>query len=409
MNILIVSQYYWPENFRINELSRELVKLGNNVTVLTGLPNYPEGKIYKDFKKNKSNFKLYNGVNIIRVPIIPRKKGKFNLLINYISFTFSACFFGIIKILNKKFDLLFVFQTSPVTIGIPSTLISKIKKIPQVFWVLDIWPETLKSVGIKNPIVISLTKLLVNNIYKNCDLVLAQSRSFENNIKKYKSIKNNIDYFPAWSEFSLNVSNQKKAPEIKSKKDIFTLMYTGNIGEAQNFPAILKAIEILSSKKIKKFRLIIVGNGSKKEWLINEINKKKLEHLIETYDMYPFEKMPSIFAHADALLVSLSDQIAFNMTIPGKVQAYLATGIPILGMINGETAQVIKESKSGYSCNAGDYKQLSELIILLINEDKNKLKEMGLNGINYSEREFNKKNLILKLNNIFKKTLNEYS
>ena len=149
MNILIVSQYYWPENFRINELSRELVKLGNNVTVLTGLPNYPEGKIYKGFSKNKSDFQFYNGVNIIRVPIIPRKKGKFNLLINYISFTFSACFFGIIKILNKKFDLLFVFQTSPVTIGIPSTLISKIKKIPQVFWVLDIWPETLKSVDKK--------------------------------------------------------------------------------------------------------------------------------------------------------------------------------------------------------------------------------------------------------------------
>jgi len=406
MKILILSQYFWPENFRINEIAMELINLGNKVTVITGKPNYPEGKIYDEFLKDKKFFCNYNSVKIIRVPIIPRGKGRVNLLINYISFVLSACTYGLFKLRNKKFDLIFVFQTSPVLVGIPSSLISKIKRIPQVFWVLDIWPETLESLGIKNKFLIEIVRNLVKKIYLNCDVILAQSKSFVKNIKSYKSLKSKqILYFPVWSELNYDSRLIEKYPSIKTKK-VFTILFAGNIGKAQDFESVIKAIKFLSTK-VKDFRLVIVGEGSKKEWLIKATKENKLEKIIEIYKKIPLEKMPSIFTHADALLVTLSDQIAFNMTIPGKVQTYLSTGIPIIGMLNGEGASTIHESGAGFACDAGDYIGLAELIIKMKNTDNKTRSEMGLLGKIYSEKEFNKKVLMIKLNNIFKELVDK--
>ena len=248
MKILILSQYFWPENFRINEIAMELTNLGNKVTVLTGKLNYPEGKIYNEFLKDKKFFCNYNSVNITRIPIIPRRKGRINLLINYISFVLSACTYGLYKLRDEKFDLIFVFQTSPVLVGIPSSLISKIKRIPQVFWVLDIWPETLESVGIKNKFIIEIVRNLVRKIYLNCDVILAQSKSFVKNIKRYKSLKSKqILYFPVWSELNYDSRLIEKYPAIKTKK-VFTILFAGNIGKAQDFESVIKAIKFLSKK-----------------------------------------------------------------------------------------------------------------------------------------------------------------
>ena len=402
MNILIISQYFWPENFRINEISNELSKLGNKVSVLTGMPNYPEGFFYKDFLKNKSSYSKYKNVNIYRVPIIPRRRNKFNLLINYISFVISASIFGLFKIKKNDYDIIFVFQTSPVFVGIASSIISKTKNIPQIIWVLDIWPETLISVGITNKVIINFVRKIVNNIYSCSFLVIAQSKSFVENIKKYKSIKNNVFYFPVWSEFSLNLTKQKKAKEIKVRKNCFTIIFAGNIGEAQDFPTILNAIEYLSNKRFNDFRLLVIGDGRKKKWLIKNIKERGLEKYVEIYKKFPLSKMPSIFLHGDALLVSLSDQIAFNMTIPGKVQTYLSTGLPILGLLNGEGANLIEEAGAGYTCNVGNYKDLANLIIRLKNDPKDLRRKMGQRGKIFGASKFNKKKLMCKLNKIFK-------
>ena len=179
LNILIVSQYYWPENFRINELSYELKKLGHNVTVLTGYPNYPSGKIFKEFLNNKKKYTSYKGIRIIRVPIIPRGGTKKQLIINYLSFVFSATFIGIFKLINLKCDNVIVFQTSPVFVGIPSSIISFIKNSSQIIWVLDLWPETLSALGIiKRKWQIKILRIIVNFIYSRCDLILTQSKRF---------------------------------------------------------------------------------------------------------------------------------------------------------------------------------------------------------------------------------------
>ena len=398
MKILVVTQYFWPENFRINELCEEFIKLGHDVTVLTGLPNYPKGEIYYEFKQNKNKFNRYKNVKVIRVPIYPRGKNKLNLAINYLSFLVNSIFLGYFKIKEKKFDIVFTFQLSPVTVGITSIFFSFINKCPNVLWVLDLWPDTLVALNIINKIwQIKLSKLLVNWIYSNCDLILAQSMSILYEIKKNESIKENVYFLPSWGEFDFFKKKSKPAREVKHK-DIFTLLFAGNIGEAQDFPSILKAVETLRTQNINNFRLILIGDGSKKEWLKKEIKKLKIDQYFELHKSYPLERMPSFFEHADALLISLLDRDVFNITIPGKVQFYLSSGIPIIGMICGEGAEIIKKSKAGLICNSGDHIGFSKIITKFINLNKNDLKEMGSNGKKYASEEFLKEKIINKLN-----------
>ena len=396
MKILIVSQYYWPENFRINEISSELKKEGNDVVILTGYPNYPEGKINEDFLKNPLKYSNYKGIKIIRVPIIPRGKKNLQLIFNYFSFVVSAIFIGIFKLRKYSFDMIFVFQTSPVFVGIPSSLIAFIKKCPQVFYVLDLWPETLTALGIiKSKWQLLIIRNIVKLIYSRCDLILVQSKKFVKEIKKYS--KNKVLYFPAWVESEFINSPKGLAKEITCRENIFTIMFAGNIGKAQDFESLLKAAEYLVNNYFIKFRIIIIGEGSEKEWLIKEVKEKKLSNFFKILGRYPLNRMPSFFSHADVLLVSLSNKDVFNMTIPGKIQTYLASGKPIIGMLNGEGANIIRESKAGYTCNSGDYKELAKLIIKMSKLNPQSKSLLGKNGLDYCEKEFNKKLLINKL------------
>ena len=407
MRILIITQYFWPENFRINEVSEELVKLGHKVHILTGHPNYPKGVIYPEFKKNYKRFSQYKGIEIIRVPIFSRKRNNFSLALNYISFLLSSIFIGYFKLKDKEFDIIFTCQLSPVTIGITSAFFSKIRNIPQIFWVQDLWPDTLVALNILNKSwQINFFKILVNWIYSKCDLILAQSKNILKEINNYTSVKDNVYYFPTWGESDLFLNIAPLAPEIKTK-DVFTIIFAGNIGEAQDFPNLIKAVQNTISNNIKNFRIIIVGDGSKKEWVISEVKKLNIEEYFEFYNSYPLKRMPSFFRHADALLVSLLDKEVFNMTIPGKIQFYLSSGIPIIGMICGAGAEVINKSKGGFVCDSGDYLNLSRIIQKIISLDKKDLHKIGLKGKKYADKEFSKKTLIKKLNKILIKTLRD--
>jgi len=406
LRILIITQYYWPENFRINEVSEELIKLGHKVYILTGYPNYPKGEIYSEFKKNYKKFSKYKGAVIIRVPILSRKKNNLNLALNYISFLLSSIFVGYFKLKGREFDIIFTCQLSPVTIGITSAFFAKIRNIPQIFWVQDLWPDTLVALNIlsKNW-QINFFKILVNWIYSRCDLILAQSKNILKEIKNYSSVRDNIYYFPTWGESDLFLKIASPAPEIKPK-DVFTIVFAGNIGEAQDLPNLIKAVQNMILNNIKNFRIIFIGDGSKKEWVINEVKKLNIEQYFEFYKSYPLERMPSFFRHADALLVSLLNKKVFNMTIPGKIPFYLASGIPIIGVICGAGAEVIKKSKGGFVCDSGDYLSLSKLMQKIIRLDKKDLKKIGLQGKEYADKEFSKQILIKRLNKMFIETLN---
>ena len=399
MNILIISQYFWPENFRINQLSAALQKKGNKVTVLTGLPNYPEGKIYKSYAKSPQNYLKYDEVEIIRIPLLPRGKNKFFLLLNYFSFCLSACTLGYLKIWKRNFDVIFVFQTSPVLVGIPSTLISFLKKTPQVIWILDLWPESLEALGIlKYSWQKFFLRKLVNFIYFRCSYILCQSKSFIKEISKQNIDPNKLIFFPAWADTEIFIKSNLYAPEIKAKEGFFNIIFTGNIGEAQDFPSIIKAFKIIKERNIKNVRLIIIGDGRMKDWVKKEVELQNLSEIIEIHGKYPLQRMNSFFKHADALLVSLSNKKLFSMTIPGKIQTYLATGIPIIGMINGEAANLLLEAKAGKVCDAGDYHNLANIIESLSRENKSILMRYGQNGKKFCLKLFNKNNLINKLN-----------
>tara|TARA_B100001248_G_scaffold89409_1_gene65972 strand:+ start:24296 stop:25519 length:1224 start_codon:yes stop_codon:yes gene_type:complete len=407
MNVLIISQYFWPENFRINDLVTELKQNQINVTILTGIPNYPEGKVFSEFKNNKVKFKKYFDFDIVRIPIISRGKSRFKLFLNYLSFVISASVIGPYKLRGKKFDLIFVYEPSPITVALPAILISKLRNIPIVLWVLDLWPDTLKALGVINSkILLKLIRFMVNFIYDNCKIILGQSYSFVEEIRKYCLDKNKVIYFPSWSEEIFLENNVKKAKEINNDKDSFNILFAGNIGESQNFESLVKAATLLNKEKlIKNIRFIIVGNGRMYHWLKQQTIDKKLTHMFHFLGEFPLERMPSFYAHADAFFISLKDDPILSLTLPAKIQTYMSFGRPVIGMINGEAAKTVNLAKCGFISKAGDYHSFVKNVHLIMKKPMLERIELGNNGKTYSKNHFNRKKLIGKLLLIFKKTV----
>lgn len=400
MNILIVTQYFWPENFKINDLASELVQRGHNVTVLTGVPNYPDGLVFQEFLDNPAYFSHYEGADIIRASLFPRGSSRTHLILNYLSFVFSASFQGLWKLRGRQFDIIFANQLSPVTIGIPAAVMRFFKRAPLVLWVQDLWPESLQATGVvRSRTMLWVVGKLVSLIYNRCDLILAQSKSFIMHIQKYAGSRIRVLYFPNWAESIYEASHAIAAPEVPLKPESFDIMFAGNIGEAQDFPAILDAAEILKSEL--KIRWLIVGGGRMDGWVFTEIKKRNLHNCVLMLGRYPVDRMPSFFKHSNVLLVSLKDEPIFSMTIPSKLQTYLAAGKPVLGMINGEGAMVIKESGSGVVCSAGNSQLLADAVLRLSAMSTEELEDMGKNGLEYSKREFDRSNLISRLELMF--------
>lgn len=396
MRLLIVSQYFWPENFRINDLVSELIRRGHEVTVLTGKPNYPDGKVFPKFLENPENFLIYEGANIVRVPIWARGSGRASLFLNYLSYALSASLFGMFHLRDKQFDAIFVFEPSPVTVGLPAIMLRRFKRCPIAFWVLDQWPETLAAIGVvKSRVVLRLVGWLVSFIYARCDLILAQSKSLMTQIKKYCNDQGSICYFPSWDDSGYAGASVEPAPEVPVMEESFNILFAGNIGEAQDFSAILDAAELLIA--YKKIRWLIVGDGRKASWVREEAARRGLQENFILLGRYPVYRMPSFYQHADGLLVSLKSDPVFSMTLPGKVQSYLAAGIPILGMLDGEGARVIQDAEAGFVCPAGDSRALAEAVLCLSQLTVAERQAMGERGQAYSRREFDRDVLISRL------------
>ncbi len=398
MRILIISQYFWPETFRINDLCSELVQRNHHVTVLTGKPNYPGGDVFPEFESDPSKYGQYKGARVVRVPMLARGQGNsLRLLMNYLSFAFSASLWGWIKLRKLEFDIIFVFQASPVTVGLPAIFLKKIKKIPVVLWVLDLWPETLEALGvIKSKFILGLIGRMVSLIYNGCDLVLGQSRAFLDGIALHCREREKIKYFPSWSEdiFSSQVSGETE--EIAKFNGAFKVLFAGNVGEAQDFPSLIKAAEHLKSENAC-VKFFIVGDGRMLSWVKQQVVEKGLENYIYLLGRHPLEEMPVFYASADALLVCLKKSKVFSMTIPGKLQTYMMAGKPILAMLDGEGARVVNEANAGHSCNAEDFRVLADNVVAMSNLKEVELEVLGNNARNYAHREFEREVLISQL------------
>ena len=400
MKILIVSQYFWPENLKINDVAKGLVEKGYDVSVLTGLPNYPNGKIYNGYSFPKNKKENHEGITIYRSLVIPRGKGSsLRLFLNY----FSLALLASLRVLfiKKKFDKIFVYQASPVTIGIPAVVAKYRFRAPIYFWVQDLWPESIVAAGgVKNKHVIKIVDSLTRFLYKESKKILVQSRAFIPYILKQKVSSNKIIYLPNSTEkFYVKVNPNGKYKKIMPK-DGPTLMFAGNIGEAQGFGTIIKSAKYLNDSKVK-VNWVILGDGRQRESLEKKINELDLQNNFFFLGSYPSEEMPYFFAYADAMLVTLKKSLIFSMTIPNKIQSYMACSKPIIANLDGEGGRVVLEAKCGMVSPSEDFISFSKSIIDFLELSSIKKDQMGENARLYFKDEFEREKQLYKLINIF--------
>ncbi len=394
MHILIVTQYFWPENFRINDLSLGLLQRGHQVTVLTGVPNYPEGSFFSGygyFNKQQD----YQGVKVLRVPLFPRGNGGgVRLALNYISFALAASTLGTL-LCRGRFDQILVYEPSPITVGIPALILKKLKSAPVLFWVQDLWPESLSATGaVRSKKVLDLVACLVKFIYRRCDRILIQANSFFDSVLQQGGAKDRIFYFPnsAESLFTMPVPNCIQIPQLP---DGFKILFAGNIGVAQDFETIIAAAERMQCHKDIKW--IIVGDGRVRGWAEAEVKKRELTNNVYFLGRYPLEAMPAFFSQADALLVTLKREPIFSLTIPAKVQSYLACGKPIIGSLDGEGAKIVDDAGAGFTCQAGDPDALAQAVLKMHEASEPEREKMGEMARKYYETNFDRDMLLDRL------------
>lgn len=399
MKILIVSQYFWPENFRINELVTSLHEEKIEVEVLTGKPNYPEGVIYSGYKLWNYKIEKFNEVPVHRIPVFPRGKNKKELIINYISFVFFSTLFAPWIFRKKKIDLIFVFAPSPIIQAIPAIFLKRIKKIPLLLWVQDLWPESVTATGyISNKFVLKGIEFLVRWIYKNSNVLLIQSKAFRAKIKNFSDNKH-IIYFPN-SFISKDNVNPIELEKINEFNCEFPILFAGNLGHAQSLKTIITAAKKLRNKQ--NIRFIMMGHGSLRHWMSKEAIQYNLNNIF-FLDPLPVNMMPSVMAQAAALLVTLSDTEIFRLTIPSKIQAYLAAGKPILACLNGEGAEIVKEAQAGLVIPAENGESLADAILKLSEMSEETRLSMGNNGKKFYRENFSHEKLVQDLIGYFYK------
>ncbi len=400
MRICIFTNHFYPEDFKINDIAFDLAKKGFDVTVLTAIPDYPKGKYYDGYSLFKRRREIVNGVKVIRLPIIPRGKGgDFRLTLNYLSYFFCLSIFSFFHSLNNKYDRVFVHLTSPFFIGVCARKFSKRQKIPLLFWVLDLWPESLISIGgISNPLIIKSQIKMVQKVYKQCDKILIGSKGFEKSICEKGDFKNKIVYFPNWAEdiegecpsdFDLT-----KIKPFDNNKN-FIILFAGNLGRAQNLDAVIEAAKLIKDNKNIKF--VFVGDGRQRESLLRLSNEYGLDETVFFPGRFPLKTMPVFMQYATVLLFSLKDELCFNLTVPAKVQFYMSQEKPILAMINGDGADLVREADCGISVAAGDSKGLAESIVKMAAMNKTDLNRLGKNGKSYYLKNFTKEQRIDQL------------
>ncbi|MPL77464.1 hypothetical protein SDC9_23320 [bioreactor metagenome] len=385
--ILLVTQYFYPENFKSNDIAFELQKRGYQVDALVGIPNYPEGEYYKGYGIFKKRIETINGVRVYRAFQTPRgrKATGLGLSINYLTYAFFASIWALFfAILKKRYDAIIVHQTSPITQAYPALLISKIRKIPIYMWVLDIWPDAMTSGGgIKNKRILSFMNNRVKGIYNSCHKILISSKRMSDSILSKGDFKDKIIYFPNWAEKIFENPTYKEIPELPTG---YRIMIAGNLGKSQNFETIMKAISLLKETEIK---WILIGDGSQKKWIEEYIEENNLKNCVFLLGKFPIEFIPSFYSKTDALLFSLKNTFPhLKMVVPSRLQTYMSSGKPILAMIDGGAAELIQESDCGLSVNAADYEGFARLIKYYVLKNKEEFAQKGENGKKYFDKYF---------------------
>jgi glycosyltransferase involved in cell wall biosynthesis len=392
MKVLIFGQYFWPENFRINEIAEGIDSRGHGVEVMTGNPNYPGGKIFPGYRAWFIKHEFWKNISIYRLPIVTRgNKSAIRLTLNYISYIVSALLFAPLILRKKKYDLIFVYGVSPIFQVIPASFLGWLKGVPVVLWVQDLWPQSAEATGyINSTWALKILESLVRFSYAHTDMILVQSKAFIVPVSKLAP-KIPVLYYPNSVDKAFFTPKKLTVSEIDSLISGFSVLFAGNVGEAQSMTTIVDAAEkLLSYKEIK---IVIIGTGSKIDWLSKEIKKRCLSNIF-LEGSYPIEVMPIFMRKASVLLVSLTNQPIFSLTVPNKIQAYLAVGRPIIASLNGVGAEIINEANAGLSVLAEDSNALAQAILKIYKMTDEERLQLGKNGRAYFKANFDEDSLI---------------
>jgi glycosyltransferase involved in cell wall biosynthesis len=394
LRILIVSQYFWPEGFRINEVAKTLLDKGVEVEVLTGKPNYPQGEIFSGYRAWGCQQQNHQGISINRIPLLARRKGAFRLALNYLSFVVSGLLLAPWLLRDKKFDVIFVYGTSPILQAIPAIFLGWLKGCLVVLNVQDLWPESLSATGyVENRTALNLVEKVVRYIYRNSDLLLVQSRAFEGAVSALAS-GTPVVYYPNSVDASFAVRTTSVVPDVAGLGNGFSVMFAGNIGAAQAVGVIVEAAALL--REYSDISFVVLGDGSARAGMLAEVKKRGLSNL-HLPGRFPVETMPGFMQKASVLLVTLTDQPIFALTVPNKVQAYMAAGRPIIACLNGEGARLVVEAGAGLATPAEDASALADTILRLYRLSPSERDTMGSNGRRYYQEHFNHEHLIDQL------------
>ena len=386
MKILVLSHYFWPESFRINEVVQSLCDEGCSVTVLTGQPNYPQGKVFHGYSAASFGVQQHEaGYSILRVPLVPRGRGgSLGLVLNYLSFIMSAAVFGPWLLRGQCVDVILVYAPSPILQAIPAVWLKWVKGAKLVTWIQDLWPESLSATGfVRNPKILGAVAAVVRWIYRKSDLLLVQSQAFIEPVVQMAG-RTPVIYHPNPGEFAFSKPSINSLCPLKLDPG-FNVVFAGNLGTVQALETLLDAAEILLP--CLEIRLVLIGSGSRSAWLEKQVMQRQLKN-VRLPGHFSVDVMPGILSQASALIVSLVRSPIMSLTVPAKVQVYLASGRPIIAALDGEGARLVSESGAGLVCPAEDATALAKAVLQLRATSAAELKRMGESGRSYYYENF---------------------
>ncbi|MHC1734656.1 MAG: glycosyltransferase family 4 protein [Erysipelotrichaceae bacterium] len=405
-HILVVSQYYEPEQFRINDLCRQWVQRGYEVTVVTGIPNYPQGSFYPGYGLFKRRREKIDGVMIHRLPILARGRSKISLALNYLSFVISGFFFSNFTRIDA--DSVYIFEVSPMTQALVGVWYARRRRIPCSIYVTDLWPENVQYVlNLRNHWVLQEIGKMVDYVYKHCDQIFTSSRSFVEAIQSRGVALKKLEYWPQYAE-SYNkpyMRDASKTPNMPIDGKL-NLVFAGNIGVAQGLDLLIDVAKELRDDGVR-VRFNLVGDGRYKNTLRKNIIDNGLDDIFNFIDRQPADLIPQFLANADAALILLSKNPVFAMTLPSKLQSCLACGVPILACADGEVRQVIQEAKAGLCSEAGNASAFGKAIKEFSLMDEIDRFQMGKNALDYSEKHFSQETLLKRMDQWFQSAVKQ--
>lgn len=404
MKILIVTQYIYPEPFKSSEMAFELSKRGHQVEVLTGIPNYPEGRYYPGYGLFSKRKEVVNGVTFYRCLQTPRKllPGSIGQSLNFVTFAICATMWVLFYFVWKKsYDVIITHEPSPITQIIPACILGDIRKVPVYSWIQDIWPDALVSAGgcVGKKLAPMLSRV-TNWVYRHSTKLLITSKGMAELINRDTDYSDKIIYYPQWAEdMSADGDEPKSIEQVRA--DDYTIMMLGNLNSGIGVPTVL---ELCKEMKDDPVHFVFVGGGSEEQKMRDYCKQEGLDKVRFT-GRKPFAEMPYYCRQADAMLLTLKETKMkhLDITVPARLQGYLSAGKPVLAMIGSGATDVIREADCGISVPAGDYKALAEKIRNEVLTDKAVFTEKGQNGRRYFDANFTKDKCIDNFLEIIKK------